>query len=82
MDRIIRRIINFTKSASTNEEHIPVLTNYLKNHKKFKDTAQTLHSKKENVKSSFWNSIDDMLKEEDQVKFIEDKSNKNGNKRM
>jgi hypothetical protein len=76
MDKFIRRITNFIRHTNSDAEHIPILTDYLKNHKQFKEKARDIHVKKESIKSSFWSSIDDLLKEEDKVKFIEDKSDK------
>jgi hypothetical protein len=75
-NKFFKSLVGLIKTTKLDREDVPVVTEYLKNNKKFKETARDIHMKKENIKSSFWSSIDDLLKEEDNVKFIEDKSNK------
>jgi hypothetical protein len=74
MSKFFKSMINMVRLVRLDQDDIPDVTKYLKNNKKFNEKAKHIHSKKENLKTSFWSSIDDLLKEEDNVKFIEDKS--------
>jgi hypothetical protein len=74
--RFLRTLFNIARSTHTEKTDIPQVTDFLKKSETFKKGAMKIHHKKESFKSNFWGSIDDLIKEEDNVKFIEDKSKK------
>ncbi len=59
-------------------DHQP-LTDFLKRNQHFKKAAFKVHDTKEEVKKNMWNSFNNLLKDEDEIKLIEDKSDKRNN---
>lgn len=78
--KLLKSLFNIARNTGVDKADIPEVTNYLKNNETFKKNAMKLHNNKENIKSKFWSKIDSMLQEEDNLKFIEDKSDKSKNK--
>ncbi len=74
--RFLRSLFNIARNTHAEKTDIPLVTDYLKKSDTFKKGAMKIHHQKESFKSNLWASIDDLLKEEDNVKFIEDKSKK------
>jgi hypothetical protein len=71
---------HFFRFFIVNKHHIEdmkPLTEFLKNNDTFKKSAIKIHTTKETIKGQFTGSLDKLLKEEDELKFIEDdKKNK------
>ncbi len=74
--RFFRSLFNIARDTHAEKTDIPLVTDYLKKSDTFKKGALKIHHKKETFKSNFWASIDDLIKQDDNVKFINDKSKK------
>lgn len=55
-------------NKSKNAEDIKEVTDFLKKNDTFKKIALDIHKKQQNVKSSFFSTIDDLLEQEDGLK--------------
>ena len=70
----------FFMANKNNISHNPHLTNYLKSNTHFKKAATKIHTTKQSTLDKLRNSFDDLLKEEDNLKFIEDDKTTNNKK--
>lgn len=84
--RLVTTILNSAQNQGRPQhptqgpQDIPQVTNFLKNNDKFKKAATKIHISKQSAWNNISKKFDEWLSEEDKLKFLEDKSNKNKKK--
>lgn len=76
---VFKNFFRFFVNNGKNVEDIAPLTEYLKKNSLFKNAALKIHYTKEGVKNKVYDSMEGLLKDEDELKFIEDDKTKNKN---
>ena len=75
--RWMRGFLSFFMQNKNNIDDMKEVTNFLKDNQLFRKTAFFIHDTKNSVKDRLKNTVDEMLQNEDNLKFIEDdKKNK------
>jgi len=75
-----KNFLKFFAKSGNSLEDIKPLTEYLKSNNNFQRASLKIHHTKESVKNKLVSSFDDLLKEEDGLKMIEDQNKKGNNK--
>jgi hypothetical protein len=76
---LLKQLLRFGNNMK-NTEHNETLTNYLKSNHHFRKVSFTVFETKRSTLDKLKSSLDDLLKEEDNLKFIEDKKNNSNQK--
>lgn len=74
---MFKNFFKFFVNSGKNGEDLKPLTDFLKNSNHFQKAAYKIHYTKEGVKNKMYDTFEGLLKDEDNLKLIEDDHNKN-----